>query len=95
MEYTKMNKKIKKYLMEGIIGCILWTLFLSPYVLLITKLTTLQYISWVIMEIILIIPLAPIVFRLTKYLMKQLRDDYDKINDKLDEIKNNNTEIKK
>jgi len=83
-----MNKKIKKYLMEGIIGCILWTILLTPYVLLVTKMTTFQYISWVIMEIILIIPLAPIVFRITKYLMYQLRDDNDKLYDRLGEIKN-------
>lgn len=90
-----MNKKIKKYLMEGIIGCILWTIFLSPYMLLITKMSTLQYISWIIMEIILIIPLAPIVFRITNYIMKQLRDDNDKIYDRLGEIKNILRKIKK
>lgn len=73
--------------MEGVIGCILWTILLSPYMLLITKMTTIQYILWIIMEIVLIIPLAPIVFRITKYLMKQLRDDNDKIYDKLDDIK--------
>ena len=73
--------------MEGVIGCILWTILLSPYMLLITKMTAIQYILWIVMEIILIIPLAPIVFRLTKYIMKQVRDDNDKIYDRLDEIK--------
>lgn len=87
-----MNKKIKRFLMEGVIGCILWTIFLTPYMLLITKMTTAQYLSWIIMEIILIIPLAPIVFRLTKYIMKMLRDNEDKIYDKLNEI---NTYIQK
>ena len=81
--------------MEGIIGCVLWTLFLTPYVLLITKMTTLQYISWVIMEIILVIPLAPIVFRLTKFLMKNLWDDYDKIYDRLGKIKDTIQKIKR
>ena len=73
--------------MEGVIGCILWTILLTPYMLLITKMTTMQYISWFIMEIILIIPLSPIVFRATKFFMKQLRDDNDKIYDRLDDIK--------
>lgn len=82
-----MNKKIRRFLMEGVIGCILWTILLSPYMLLITKMTAIQYILWIVMEIILIIPLAPIVFRLTKYIMKQVRDDNDKIYDRLDEIK--------
>lgn len=82
-----MHKKIKKYLYEGVIGCILWTVLLTPYMLLITRMTTSQYITWVIMEIILIIPLSPIVFRITKFIMKMLRDDNDKIYDKLDEIK--------
>lgn len=73
--------------MEGIIGCILWTIFLTPYMLYVTKMTVIQYTSWIFMEVILIIPLSPIVFRITKFIMKQLRDDNDKINDKLDKIK--------
>lgn len=72
--------------MEGVIGCILWTIFLSPYMLLVTKMTALQFISWIIMEVVLIMPLAPVVFRTTKYIMKKLRDDNDKIYDKLNEI---------
>jgi len=82
-----MNKKIKRFFMEGIIGCILWTIFLTPYMLYVTKMTVIQYTSWIFMEVILIIPLSPIVFRITKFIMKQLRDDNDKINDKLDKIK--------
>lgn len=81
-----MNKKIKRFLIEGVIGCILWTILLTPYMLLVTRMTTMQYLSWVLMEVILIIPLAPVVFRITKYLMKRLRDDNDKIYDKLHEI---------
>lgn len=74
-----MNKKIKRFLIEGVIGCILWTILLSPYMLFITKMTAIQYMLWIVMEIILIIPLAPIVFRITKYIMSKLKDDNEKI----------------
>jgi hypothetical protein len=63
-----MNKK--DVVLEAVIGFLLWTIFLTPYVLLITQMTTTQYLSWILMQLILVTPLAPIVFRITKVMLQ-------------------------
>lgn len=72
--YCSMNIKVKEFIIEAISGCILWTFLLTPYMIWITKMTTAQYLSWIVMEIILILPLAPVVYRITKLIKKKLID---------------------
>lgn len=67
------QKKIKRFAAEGLIGAVAWTVLLTPYMVLITKMTVAQYISWLIMEFVLIPPLAPIVFRLTGRVLRRLK----------------------
>jgi len=69
----KISKaSIKKLVIESIAGACLWTVLLTPYMLLVTKVTTEQFLSWLLMEFILIPPLAPIVFRITSWLRSKL-----------------------
>lgn len=58
--------KLKEILLEAFLGFILWTLFLTPYMIFIVKTTMVQYISWLGMQAILVPIIAPIVFRITK-----------------------------
>ena len=63
---------IKKFLVEAILGFILWTLFLSPYVLLITLMSLSQYLSWLGMQAVLVPPLSIIVVNVTNKVTNKL-----------------------
>lgn len=64
--------KIKHIVFESLFGFILWTLFLSPYMIFIVQTTIHQYITWLIMQLILVTPIAPVVFRLTNFFKNKL-----------------------
>lgn len=68
-------EKCKKYLVESICGFILWSIFLTPYMFLIVKVDFTQYLAWLSMQIFLVTPIAPIVFRITKYVNKKIFGD--------------------
>jgi len=63
---------IKKILLEAIIGFILWTFFLTPYMMFVVKTTWEQYILWLGMQALIVPIIAPIVFRVTKYVEKNV-----------------------
>ena len=67
-----MDIRLKEFIIEAIAGCVLWTIALSPYMIFVTKMTLEQYTTWIIMEIVLIIPLSPVVYRITKRIKKKL-----------------------
>jgi hypothetical protein len=69
--------KLKKLLLEAIIGFALWTGVLTPYVLVVTQMTLNQYLSWLVMQAIIVPPVAIIVLRVTNYVTKQFAS-YDK-----------------
>jgi len=52
----------KKTIISSVVGAILWTVCLTPYVWFVTKMTIDQYISWLGMQFILVPLIAPIVF---------------------------------
>jgi len=62
-----MLNRIKRLLVEALVGSVTWTIFLSPYVIFVTKLTLTQYVSWLGMQFVLVPPISPVVFRLTEY----------------------------
>lgn len=64
--------KIKEILLEAVIGFIFWTLFLTPYMVIVVKTTTTQYISWLGMQAILVPIIAPVVFWITKKVKSKL-----------------------
>jgi len=66
---------IKKLLLEAIIGFVLWTAILSPYVLLVTQMSFSQYLSWLLMQAIIVPPVAVFVVRVTNYLTKRFQSD--------------------
>ena len=59
---------MKKILLEALLGFVLWTVFLTPYMVLVVQVDLNQYLWWLLMQAILIPILAPIVFRITKYI---------------------------
>jgi uncharacterized membrane protein YbhN (UPF0104 family) len=60
-----MKSTIKKYLLQAVVGFALWTGFLTPYMLLVTRITFDQYLFWLLMQAILVPLIAPIVFKVT------------------------------
>ena len=62
----------KKILLEAGMGFALWTIFLTPYMIIIVKTSLEQYILWLGMQLFLIPPLAPIVFRITRYIERKI-----------------------
>lgn len=60
-----MRNKLKGILIEAIVGFIFWTTSLTPYTLIVMQVTLTQYLQWVLMEAILVPPLAILAFRLT------------------------------
>ncbi len=67
-------ERVKSYIKEAIVGFLLWTLFLTPYMLLVTRVTTEQYILWLYMQAILVPPIAVLVYRITNRLCKKERN---------------------
>lgn len=65
----------KKFLLESLVGFTLWSLFLTPYMLLVVKVDFSQYIAWLSMQIFLVTPVAPVVFRITGYVNKKIFGD--------------------
>ena len=63
---------LKKYLVEAIVWSVLWTLFLTPYSILVEQLTILQFFYWVGMEFVLVLPLAPVVNYVGKRIVKKV-----------------------
>jgi len=51
---------IKKFILEALLGFILWTIMLTPYMLLVVKIEINQYVSWLSMQG-LIVPFCSIV----------------------------------
>jgi len=63
---------IKKFAVEALIGFVLWTLFLTPYMWFIVGTTIEQYISWLVMEAVLVPPIAIVVINATNWITKKL-----------------------
>lgn len=67
----------KKILLEAVFGFILWTLFLTPYMIFVVRTSLEQYMLWLGMQACLIPPLAPLVFKITKCIEKRIfRENY-------------------
>jgi membrane protein DedA with SNARE-associated domain len=66
-----MRFTIKKFLLQAVVGFALWTGFLTPYMLFVTRVTFEQYLFWLLMQAILVPLIAPIVFRATVWCEKK------------------------
>lgn len=64
--------KIKKVFLEAIIGFVLWTGILTPYVIFVTQMTLGQYLSWLLMQAVVVPPVAVVVLRITNAVTKRL-----------------------
>lgn len=62
---------LKKTIISAIVGAISWTLLLTPYMVVITKVSREQYVSWLGMQFILVPIVAPIVFWATEKTLKR------------------------
>jgi len=72
--YDITKKTLVKFAIEAFCGFVLWTLALTPYMIMVTKVTFEQYISWVIMEAVLVPPIAIIVVNATNWIVKKVLD---------------------
>lgn len=64
--------KIKKVILEAIIGFVLWTGILTPYVIFVTQMTLGQYLSWLLMQAVIVPPVAVVVLRITNAVTRRL-----------------------
>jgi len=71
-KFTNLKRKIAEVIISALLGAALWTIALTPYVVLVTRMTIEQYKSWIVMEFILVPPVAPIVFWVTKRVLKKM-----------------------
>ena len=63
-------KKVKSYLKEAVLGFVLWTIFLTPYMILVMKASSEQYIAWIVMQAVIVPPIAVLVYRITNRFCK-------------------------
>lgn len=59
--------RVKKILLEALVGFSLWTGILTPYVLLVTQMSLGQYLSWLLMQAVIVPPVAVVVLRITNF----------------------------
>jgi hypothetical protein len=74
-ERNYMAGKYKKFIVEALLGFIMWTGFLTPYMILVTGLSIGQYLYWVLMQAILVPPLSIVVINITNKIVNKLRLD--------------------
>lgn len=65
-------QKLKKFAIEALLGFILWTAILTPYMWFIVQTSLKQYIDWVIMEAIIVPPVAIVVVNITNKVVGKL-----------------------
>ena len=63
---------VKKFAVEALIGFVLWTLFLTPYMWLVVKTTLEQYINWLVMQAVIVPLIAIVVINATNWITKKL-----------------------
>lgn len=66
----KWIRKLKKFAIEAVCGFVLWTAILTPYMVFVTQVTFSQYLSWLVMEAIIVPPVAIIVVNVTNKVVK-------------------------
>ena len=69
------RKKVKTFSIQAIVGFVLWTTLLTPYMFLVTGLTFIQYLSWVAMEATIVPPIAVLVVRVTNWAVRKYTDE--------------------
>lgn len=65
-------KKIAKFSIEAVCGFVLWTIFLTPYMLFVMRVSGSQYLSWLVMQLIIVPPVAIPVINITNWMVKRL-----------------------
>ena len=65
------TKTLKKIGIEALMGFILWTIILTPYMLFVTKMTVEQYITWLAMEVVMVPPIAIFVVNITNRVVRR------------------------
>lgn len=51
---------VKQFLKDAVVSFFYWTAVLTPYMIFVVKTTVDQYISWVVMQAILVPPLGAV-----------------------------------
>lgn len=72
MNMKMTREKLRKFAIESLMGFILWVIILTPYSLIVTQLTMYQYLTWILMEIMLVLPFASPVVKITNWAVKRL-----------------------
>ena len=67
--------KIKKFIIQSILGFVLWTILLTPYMLWVVRTNLAQYLKWGLMQLIIVPPCSIIVVNLTNYIVGKFNTD--------------------
>ena len=66
------REQIKKTALEAVTGFALWTLFLTPYIYpFVCKYDIAAYENWLVMEAVMVPPIAVIVVKITNRITKR------------------------
>lgn len=63
---------MKRFLFDALISFVYWTGCLTPYMVWVVGVDSKQYLSWVVMQIIIVPPLGAIFAMLIRWLTKKL-----------------------
>jgi membrane protein DedA with SNARE-associated domain len=64
--------KVKKFLIEAFCGFVLWTGLLTPYMIFVMATTVEQYLSWIIMQAVVVPPVSVAVINITNKIVRRL-----------------------
>ena len=67
----KLN--LRRLLLEALLGFVLWTLLLSPYMLLVIGMTPPQYSAWLLMQAVIVPPVSVVVVRATNTVTRRCK----------------------
>ena len=64
--------KIVRPIVEALVGFVLWTAILTPYMVFIVRTSWAQYWAWFLMQLIIVPPVAVVVVRVTNAITRRL-----------------------
>ena len=64
-------KKLKKFLIEGLCGFGMWSTLLTPYTWFVMHTSLAQYEAWLIMEAVIVPPIAVLVVNVTNKVVRR------------------------
>lgn len=62
----------RKFVVSAVVGSVVWSLTLTPYVIFVLGMDVGQYTMWLLMQFIIVPPIAPLVYFLTERVNRKI-----------------------